>query len=104
MIGDFICQWLLPFYRFFGLRISLFLTIGLANNSYHWERLIFSRIDNISSTVRLWPEYQKYCEAVKNAVPQYAALRDKDRFLWGRSAAVQLAADIATGFSKDRNS
>jgi hypothetical protein len=60
----------------------------------------FSRIDNISSTMRLWPEYQKYCEAVKSAVPQYGSLRDKDRFLWGRSTAGQLAADIANGFSK----
>jgi hypothetical protein len=61
----------------------------------------FSRIDNISSTVRLWPKYEEYREAVKRAVPQYATLRDKDRFLWGRSAARQLDADISSGFSKD---
>lgn len=60
----------------------------------------FSRIDNISSTVRLWPKYEEYREAVKRAVPQYGTLREKDRFLWGRSAAHQLAADIADGLSK----
>lgn len=61
----------------------------------------FSRIDNIGSTVKLWPKYEEYREAVKRAVPQYDSLRDKDRFLWGRSAARQLAADIAAGFSQD---
>jgi hypothetical protein len=60
----------------------------------------FSRIDNISSTERLWPKYEEYREAVKRAVPQYGTLREKDRFLWGCSAARQLAADIADGFSK----
>jgi hypothetical protein len=61
----------------------------------------FGRIDNIGSTVKLWSKYEEYREAVKSAVPQYGALRDKDRFLWGRSAARQLAADTANGFSKE---
>jgi hypothetical protein len=61
----------------------------------------FGRIDNIGSTVKLWSKYEEYREAVKRAVPQYGALRDKDRFLWGRSAACQLAADTANGFSKE---
>jgi hypothetical protein len=60
----------------------------------------FSRLDNVGSTARLWPKYVQYCEAVKRAVPQYDSLRDKDRFLWGRSATRQLAADIANGFSR----
>lgn len=60
----------------------------------------FSRIDNISSTVRLWPKYEQYREAVKRAVPQYVTLRDKDQFLWGRSSARQLTVDIANGFQK----
>lgn len=60
----------------------------------------FSGIDNINSTKKLWPKYEEYREAVKRAVPQYGTLRVKDRFLWGRSAALQLKADIANGFSK----
>ncbi len=37
-----------------------------------------------------------YCSAVKNAVPGEMILRDKDRYLWGRSAATQLMQDIET--------
>lgn len=44
--------------------------------------------------------YTRYREAVNLAVPSLANLRDKDRFLWGRSAARQLVDDIATVFSK----
>jgi hypothetical protein len=55
---------------------------------------------HIGSTVLLWSKYGEYREAVKRTVPQHGALRDKDRFLWGRSAAWQLVADIASGFSR----
>jgi hypothetical protein len=48
---------------------------------------------------RLWPDYPRYCEAVAGAVPGSLALRDKDRFLWGRSAAEQLLQDIERGFA-----
>jgi hypothetical protein len=47
---------------------------------------------------RLWPSYEQYCRAVSSAVPAYAALRDKDRYLWGRSTAQQLTQDIKDGF------
>jgi hypothetical protein len=60
----------------------------------------FSRIDNITSTRRLWPKYEEYREAVTRAVPQYGTLRDKDRFVWGRSAALELAAKLPTGFQR----
>jgi len=59
----------------------------------------FRKLGNISAK-RLWPKYLEYCEAVKKAVPQHRSLRDKDRFLWGRSAARQLMEDIARGFAK----
>jgi len=59
----------------------------------------FSRLGNISAK-RLWPKYLEYCDAVKKAVPQHTSLRDKDRFLWGRSTGRQLMDDIARGFSK----
>jgi hypothetical protein len=48
---------------------------------------------------RVWPEYCRYREAVARAGPGSLLLRDKDRFLWGRSAARQLVRDIARGFS-----
>lgn len=48
----------------------------------------------------LWPKYCAYCDAVRAAVPQYCDLRNKDRFLWGKSAARQLRQDIAENFSR----
>lgn len=59
----------------------------------------FQNLGNLS-TKHLWPEYLKYRDAVRNAVPQYSTLREKDKFLWGRSAAQQLVSDIAFGFPK----
>jgi hypothetical protein len=38
-------------------------------------------------------------EAVDRAVPNLPLLRDRDRFLWGRSAALQLVDDIRRVFS-----
>jgi len=66
------------------------------------EELEFGNFANLGNlnTKALWPKYLEYCDAVKRAVPQYPCLRDKDRFLWGRSAARQLVDDIACGFSK----
>jgi len=59
----------------------------------------FSGLANIGAK-RIWPRYCEYCEAVKRAVPEHRKLRDKDRFLWGRSSALQLEKDIAAGFPK----
>jgi hypothetical protein len=59
----------------------------------------FSRLGNISPK-QVWPKYCEYCKAVENAVPEQHDLRDKDRFLWGRSAALQLENDIKQGFPK----
>lgn len=46
----------------------------------------------------LWPHYQEYIERVRNEVPGQASLRDKDRFLWGKSFESQLKTDIENGF------
>ena len=66
------------------------------------EELGIGRFGNLGnlSTKALWPKYLEYCEAVRGAVPQYSSLRDKDKFLWGRSAARQLVDDLARGFSQ----
>ena len=49
---------------------------------------------------RVWPEYVRYREAVRQAVPGPLSLRDKDRTLFGRSMARQLVRDLQTSFSK----
>lgn len=40
------------------------------------------------SPERVWEGYCAYRDAVQRAAPKQLTLRDKDRFLWGRSAAV----------------
>jgi len=56
----------------------------------------FHNLDN-PIPEHVWPGYCRYREAVKLAVPSLP-LRDKDRFLWGRSASLQLADDLTTLF------
>lgn len=64
----------------------------------------FSDFRNLGNAIpeHVWPGYCRYREAVERAVPTLASLRDKDRFLWGRSAVHQLVDDIATVFSKTK--
>jgi hypothetical protein len=42
----------------------------------------------------LWAGYSRYLQAVQESEPSHLSLRDKDRYLWGRSSANQLVADI----------
>lgn len=58
----------------------------------------FHALGNVKAE-RVWKGYRDYCDAVDRAVPGSLPLRDKDRFLWGRSAARQLVGDIARGFA-----
>jgi len=48
----------------------------------------------------LWRRYHAYTEAVKNTALGYPLLRDKDRYLWGKSAASQLCSDIKVCFKQ----
>ena len=47
-----------------------------------------TRFDN------LWKRYAGYIQRVNAAAPGKRTLRDKDRYLWGRSFALQLERDI----------
>lgn len=60
----------------------------------------FEKLTDISNFELQWSEYQRYIHAVKDAVPFRYSLRDKDRFLWGKSFADQLHRDIAKQFVK----
>ena len=46
----------------------------------------------------LWTRYSEYVRAVTVAVDGKRSLRDKDRFLWGRSFVTQLERDIRDSF------
>jgi hypothetical protein len=49
---------------------------------------------------RLWKGYQAYLDAVRQATPRHLSLRDKDRWLWGKSFIEQLESDLNRGFKK----
>jgi hypothetical protein len=65
------------------------------------HKLNFRNIGNCSEA-NIWPRYCGYLEAVRNSVPGENLLRNKDRYLWGRSAARQLKHEIETCFEEAR--
>ena len=48
----------------------------------------------------LWKRYSDYIMKIREAVPEKQSLRDKDRFLWGKSFALQLEDNITYCFKK----
>jgi hypothetical protein len=61
----------------------------------------FKGLDNISNFENLWNGYSKYIDSVKKYKPQNLSLRDKDRFLWGKSFYEQLTDDLKKNFKKN---
>lgn len=60
----------------------------------------FYTIGSTSNFSRLWNRYTAFCQAVKDATPENLSLRDRDRFLWGKSFADQLNSDLVDGFQR----
>ena len=60
---------------------------------YHW-------VVNKSRYEAIWDGYSKYVAAVKQNAPTDLSLRDKDRWLWGKSFVEQLKDDIANCFTR----
>ncbi len=63
----------------------------------------FKDAQNKTNFSTLWERYEAYVIAVKEAVPGCSSLRDKDRFLWGKSFATQLQTDIQSSFGRGDN-
>lgn len=61
----------------------------------------FKSLGNFEKFQDVWPEYERYRDAVGEQVPEMRELRDKDRVLWARDAMRQLSADIGRGFEKE---
>ena len=53
----------------------------------------FHKLDWWIFSDKLWDEYVRFVEAVRAKTPQNLSLRDKDRYLWGRSFFEQAQAD-----------
>ena len=60
----------------------------------------FHNLPNKTNFDSLWNEYKSFLDAVNEAGPSEYSLRDKDRWLWGKSFYQQLEKDIAENFRK----
>lgn len=61
------------------------------------------RFGDLAGKVRfdgLWSGYCEYVQAVQEKAPAHLSLRKKDRFLWGKSVAEQLARDVRQAFGR----
>ena len=60
----------------------------------------FHNLKSLSKFEALWRSYQDFKRKVEETAPPELSLRDKDRYLWGKSFYEQLTKDIKLGFKK----
>lgn len=60
----------------------------------------FRKLANKENFDTMWHEYTKFKQAVIQKAPKHYCLRDKDRWLWGKSFCNQLEDDIKSEFKK----
>ena len=60
----------------------------------------FWNIGNSATTDKIWKEYVRFRDAVRQNAPRQLSLRGKDRWLWGQDVAEQLKRDIDNGFKR----
>lgn len=58
----------------------------------------FQNLTNFTNIDRMWEGYLAFKSAVISSTPAELSLRDRDRYLWGKSFRDQLTNDIGTGF------
>ena len=58
----------------------------------------FRNLTNLTNIDRLWEGYSAFKNAVISNSPAGLSLRDRDRYLWGKSFRDQLTHDVATAF------
>jgi hypothetical protein len=64
----------------------------------------YQHLQNRVNFETLWDGYQRFKCDVEKLAPSELSLRDKDRYLWGRSFREQLMGDILLGFKKTKKS
>ena len=57
---------------------------------------------SLKNRKHVWDGYRAYLDAVRRVAPPRLSLRQKDRYLWGRSAAQQLERDLRSCFGVKR--
>ena len=55
----------------------------------------FHKLKHRKFSPKLWDCYEEFVDKVRAATPQEPSLRDKDRYLWGRSFFEQTQADAS---------
>lgn len=63
----------------------------------------FNDAQNKTQFEAIWERYSAYIARVQQSVPEVAGLRDKDRYLWGQSFALQLQRDMKSQFGNARD-
>lgn len=58
----------------------------------------FQNLTNPTNIDRMWEGYSAFKSAVIRNSPAGLSLRDRDRYLWGKSFRDQLTTDVATAF------
>src|SRR6266536_3293414 len=58
----------------------------------------FYNLATLSKFDVVWRRYQQFRDRVRETTPDGLSLRDKDRYLWGKSAYTQLLADVTLSF------
>lgn len=66
----------------------------LQEKGYHFHSLTDRKFSE-----GLWGDYTSYINAVSVTAPEKYSLRDKDRYLWGKSIYEQLVTDISNNFN-----
>jgi hypothetical protein len=61
----------------------------------------FKKLKDTTNFEDLWVGYSAYICAVWKSAPIATTLRDKDRYLWGQSFAIQLKRDIKNCFKEE---
>lgn len=59
----------------------------------------FRKLNHVTKIDNLWDGYLEFKRAVENNAPEGYSLRDKDRYLWGRSFCDQLQCQVESGFA-----
>lgn len=60
----------------------------------------FHKLNNLSKFEIIWNGYLTYKQRLEEMTPDGLSLRDRDRYLWGKSFSKQLENDIKNRFGK----
>jgi len=60
----------------------------------------FRYVNQTTVFEKIWDGYEKYQKSAEEVAPKGLTLRDKDRYLWGKSFHAQLISDTELGFPK----